>query len=65
MHSVTCYLALICLSSAPYDLALKKRIIFEISFGYSLFVKLVFEKCPIVKLNAEKILYQGAKLATK
>ncbi len=54
LHSAPCYLALRCLNSAPYDLALNKRIIFEISFGISSFVKLVFTKSEIVKICANK-----------
>ena len=50
VHSAPCYLALRCLSSAPYDLALNKMVIFEISFGHELFVKLVFTKGQIVKI---------------
>jgi hypothetical protein len=44
VHSASCYLALRCLSSAPYDLALNKRVIFKISFGHDSFIKLVFVK---------------------
>jgi hypothetical protein len=43
--------ALRCLSSAPHDLALKKNVTFEISFGGGLFVKLVFANDQIVKIN--------------
>jgi hypothetical protein len=39
-----------CLSSAPDDLALKKRFIFKISFGGGLFVKLVCSNGQIVKI---------------
>ena len=44
-------LALRCLSSAPHDLALSKRVRFEISFGSGSFIKIVFAKSQIVKIN--------------
>jgi hypothetical protein len=46
-------MALKCLNSAPGDLALTKRVIFEISFGSGSFVKKVFAKGQIVKISAE------------
>jgi uncharacterized membrane protein YgcG len=45
--------ALRCLSSAPYDLALSRRVRFEISFGSGSFVKIVFAKGQIVKICAD------------
>ncbi len=51
VHSAPRYLALRCLSLAPYNLMLNKRVIFKISFGGGLFVKLVFAKGQIVKIN--------------
>jgi hypothetical protein len=52
VHSAPCYLALICLSSVSYDMALNKRVIFKISFSRGSFAKLVFGKGQIVKLSA-------------
>ncbi len=49
VHSAPCYLALRCLNSAPHDLALSKRVRFEISFGSGSFVKIVFAKGQIIK----------------
>jgi hypothetical protein len=46
-------MALRCLSSAPGDLTLTKRVIFKISFSSGLFVKKVFIKGQIVKISAE------------
>ncbi|BAS70018.1 Os01g0111300, partial [Oryza sativa Japonica Group] len=43
-HSAPADVALRCLSSAPHDLALSKKVRFEISFGSGSFVKLVFTK---------------------
>ena len=50
-YSASRYLTLRCLSSAPVNLALTKKVVFEISFGDSSFVKLVFLKGQIVKIN--------------
>lgn len=50
-HSAPRYLALRCLSSASHDLVLNKRVIFEISFSGGSFVKIVFVKGQIVKIN--------------
>ncbi len=50
VHSAPCYLALRYLISAPYDLALNKWVIFEISFGYGSFIKLVLAKGQIAKI---------------
>ena len=50
-HSAPYYLALRCLNSAPHDLALNKWVGFEISFGGSSFVKIVFFlKDQVVKI---------------
>ncbi len=49
-HSAPVDVALRCISSVPYDLALKKIVISEISFGHDLFVKLVFPNGQIVKI---------------
>jgi hypothetical protein len=51
VHSAPCYVVLRCLSSSPHDLALSKKVIFKISFGSGSFVKIVFAKGQIVKIN--------------
>ena len=42
VYSAPCYLTLRCLNSASHDLALSKKVRFEISFGNNSFVKIVF-----------------------
>ncbi len=55
VHSAPCYLALRCLSSAPQDLSLSKRVRFKISFDSGSFIKIVFAKGQIVKICAIKL----------
>ena len=48
-HSAPVDVALMCLSSAPYDLALNKRVFSEINFDPDSFVKLVFARVKLSK----------------
>jgi hypothetical protein len=65
VHSALCYLALICLSSRPYDLALNKRVIFKISFGRGSFAKLDFGKGQIIKLNDHNVIHVNSPIHIK